>query len=177
MTRAGIYLRVSSRQQQEGTSLETQEERCRAYAHQHDYTVVGTWTDIHTGAELYERRGLSDLRELVRTGQVDVILAYAVDRFSRDQNHLGVMFVEADQHGVRVETASEPIERDPLGQAVLALRSAFAAMEREKFREPPQRYVTGRLQSATSVSTRSTCHRWFSWLAPGRGSPVTGSPW
>src|SRR5688500_3448406 len=107
-TKAGIYCRVSSRQQQEGTSLDTQEERCRAYAREAGYTIIGIWTDIHTGAELYERRSLSDLRELVRTGQLDVIVAYAVDRFSRDQNHLGVLFVEADQHGVRVETASEP---------------------------------------------------------------------
>jgi DNA invertase Pin-like site-specific DNA recombinase len=43
--RAALYLRVSTtKQDAEGTSLQTQEETCRAYAEDHGYEVVRVFT-------------------------------------------------------------------------------------------------------------------------------------
>src|SRR3712207_4325543 len=90
--RAAIYVRVSSTQQeQDGTSLETQEAHCRSYCvergyESHDQLV---YREVHTGTELWERSELQRLREAVRNHAVDVVVAYAIDRLSRDPVHLG----------------------------------------------------------------------------------------
>jgi hypothetical protein len=46
--------------------LATQEASCRAYALEHGYVVTTVQTDVHTGADLFQRDGLSALRAAVR---------------------------------------------------------------------------------------------------------------
>jgi DNA invertase Pin-like site-specific DNA recombinase len=60
--RAAIYCRVSSSQQEENSSLHTQEEHCRAYAVEHNWTVAAVYREVHSGAELFERPQLTLLR-------------------------------------------------------------------------------------------------------------------
>src|SRR5579883_2382341 len=85
--RAAIYVRVSSRlQEDEGTSLETQEEYCRQYADEHGYRVLDAhvYREVHTGIELWERPQLTRLREAIRRRQFDAVIAYAIDRRSEE---------------------------------------------------------------------------------------------
>src|SRR5215217_5967752 len=92
--RAAIYIRVSSvGQEHEGTSLETQEERCRRYAAEHGMAVGAThvYRDVYSGAILHERPQLRDLRTAARARAFDVVIAYAVDRLSRNQAHLYIV--------------------------------------------------------------------------------------
>ena len=63
--RAAIYVRVSSSaQEQDGSSLETQEAACRRYAAERGYVVDETdvYREVHTGTELWERPALQRLR-------------------------------------------------------------------------------------------------------------------
>ena len=84
--RAAIYCRVSTGpQEQDGTSLETQEASCRAYAAQQGWAVVGVWRDAYTATEYRARPGLTALRDAVRGGGADVVLCHALDRLSRNQ--------------------------------------------------------------------------------------------
>ena len=80
--KAAIYCRVSTAgQEEDGTSLVTQEEHCRKYAAEHDYRVEETqvYRDVYTGTELWERPRLTELREAIRQNAVSVIIAYAID--------------------------------------------------------------------------------------------------
>src|SRR5215213_8195433 len=87
--RAVIYCRVStSKQETEGTSLGTQEERCRIHAAERGYQIVAVYREVQSGADLFERPHLTRLRESVRQGEVDVVVADALDRLSRSQAHL-----------------------------------------------------------------------------------------
>lgn len=55
---AAIYVRVSTAAlEEDGTSLGTQEERCRAYACEHGYIVDAPhiYREVHTSVELWER--------------------------------------------------------------------------------------------------------------------------
>src|SRR5205823_1360976 len=84
--RAAIYVRVSDvKQEKDGSSLQTQEERCRAYAEEHGYCVDpgSVYREVHTGTELWERPRLTALRDAVRRDEVDVVVAYAIDRLAR----------------------------------------------------------------------------------------------
>src|SRR5262245_28114134 len=96
---AGIYVRVSTPGQEEaGTSLDTQEERCRDFAAGHGYTVDETaiFREVFTGANLWDRPQLSALRAAMRQRRVSHVVCYAIDRLSRDPVHLGVVLSEAD---------------------------------------------------------------------------------
>ena len=54
--RAAIYCRVStSAQEEDGTSLGTQEARCRAYVEEQGWTLLDVFVDVHTGAQYRER--------------------------------------------------------------------------------------------------------------------------
>ncbi len=136
MTRVAIYTRVSTtRQEDEGTSLATQEAQCRAYAGQHGWTVVGVWTDIHTGSDLFERRQLTALREAMRRREIDAVIAYALDRLTRNQAHLGLILSEAEHSGVIVELVTERLEDTPEGRLLQSVRGFVAEMERIKIVE------------------------------------------
>src|SRR5262245_50545254 len=91
---AAIYCRVSTTEtEEEGTSLIKQEERGRRHADTQGYTIEEThvYREVYTGTELWERSQLTALRDTLRKGRVDVVIAYAIDRLSRDPVHLGVV--------------------------------------------------------------------------------------
>ena len=83
--RAAIYCRVSTDNQERNTSLDSQEEACRQYARGLGYTVAEEHVlrETHSGAELWERPQLTQVRKAVKAGEVDALIAYAVDRLSR----------------------------------------------------------------------------------------------
>src|SRR4051812_49023929 len=56
-TAAAIYVRVSTEGQEDGSSLTTQEQRCRAYAVEHGWSVddAHVYRETYSGAELWER--------------------------------------------------------------------------------------------------------------------------
>ena len=115
--RGAIYIRVSTKSQagtpdngngDGGTSLETQEDACQAYSMAQSITVDAThvYREVHSGAELWERPALTALRAAMRAGDVDVIVAYAVDRLSRNQHHLGLLVSEAKRSGMASRSPS-----------------------------------------------------------------------
>ena len=131
-----IYVRVSTAgQEEDGSSLCTQEAACRAYAVEHGYAVAAVYREVHTGAELFERRELGALREAVRRREVGVVVAHALDRLTRNQAHLGVILSEAEYAGVTVELVTERLEDTPEGRLIQSVRGFVAEMERVKIAE------------------------------------------
>src|SRR3954468_16647504 len=89
--RAIVYSRVSTdAQERDGTSLDTQERACLDFARQQGWRVVEAIRDTASGFSL-DRDGIEQVRRLLHAGAADVVLAYAVDRLSRNQNHIGVL--------------------------------------------------------------------------------------
>ncbi len=136
---AVIYCRVSTAAQEDGTSLDTQEARCRDYAEERGWVIIGVYRDVYTGAELFDRPQLSALREVVRRREVDVVIAYALDRLTRNQAHLGVIVSEADYAGVTLEFVTERLEDTPEGRLLQSVRGYVAEIERLKIAERTQR--------------------------------------
>lgn len=148
--RAAIYVRVSSRAQEEdGTSLDTQEAAARRQATDRGYALddAHVYREVHTGTELWERPQLTALRESVRRRAVDVVIVYAIDRLSRDPVHLGVVLSEADHAGVAVEFVTEPLDDSPEGQLIRFVRGYAAKVEHEKIKERSLRGKRARVES------------------------------
>jgi site-specific DNA recombinase len=145
--RCAIYTRVSTdAQEKEGTSLDTQERACVAYAEQHGWTVVARIRDTASGFSL-ERPGLRALRDRVHGGQVDVVLAYALDRLSRKQTHVAILVEELEEAEVKGEFVSEKFEDTATGQLLRSVKAFAAEFEREKIAE---RTMRGKAQRARS---------------------------
>ena len=75
--RTAIYIRVSTgRQEETGTSLGTQEERCLEYCIDQKYHTGRKliYREVWTGAEYYERPELTRLREDAKKGLFDVVI-------------------------------------------------------------------------------------------------------
>ncbi len=150
---AMIYVRVSSeRQAQDGTSLDSQEDLCRAYCAREGIAVVGVERDIQSGAGM-ERRGLRRALDAIRAGEANVLLVYAYDRLSRNQNHQAVLLYEVEeQQGGQVLSVTEPRDSSPMGTITRALGAFVAQQEREKIKERTQRGVRQRALRGAIVS-------------------------
>lgn len=147
--RAAIYCRVSTRAQEDNTSLKTQEIACRQYAAEHGYHLDDEhiYHETHTGAELWERPRLTVLRQVIRARSVDVIIFYAVDRLSRDQVHIAILVDECARAGVALRFVTEQFDHSPVGKFILSAKSFAAEVEREKIRERTTRGIRARLDA------------------------------
>jgi DNA invertase Pin-like site-specific DNA recombinase len=153
--RVAIYLRVSStKQSEDGASLETQEAACRAWCAERRYTVVGIERDVHSGGDLWERKGLERLRDLVRSHGVDILLAHAIDRLSRNQTHMGVLIDETDRHSVRLAFVTEELDNTTIGKFILQARSFAAEVQRERTSEQTKRGQIGRAKGEKDNTPR-----------------------
>ncbi len=154
--RAIIYSRVSTdAQERDGTSLDTQERACDEVAADRGWSVVRRIRDAASGAAL-ERDGLDELRAALRRGEADVVVAYAVDRLSRSQNHIGILFDEFEGAEVKLEFVTERFEDTAVGRFILAARAFIAEVEREKIAErtmrgKEERARSGRIPQATGA--------------------------
>lgn len=169
MTRAAIYTRVSSTsQEQDGTSLGSQLATCRDYAAEHGYTIIGEYSDTWTGSQYRERPGLSEIRKRVRAGEVDVVLCYALDRFSRDQTHTAVLIDELEHRGARLELVTEQFDDTSTGRLIRSVQSFVGEMEREKIAERTTRGKKARLQSGKLLPNGKPLYG-YRWRDDDRG--------
>jgi len=143
--KALVYSRVSTdAQERDGTSLDTQERACREYAQAKGWTVVECIKDTASGSNL-DRPGIERVRQLLSQGFVDVVLAYAVDRLSRNQIHIAVLLDDIEKVGATLEFVTEDFENTPVGRLILNVRAFAGEVEREKITE---RTMRGKLERA-----------------------------
>ena len=107
MTRAALYARYSS-DLQRTASIDDQFRICRAYAEREGWTVAATYRDAAiSGASVTLRPGVQALLADARTGAFDVVLSEALDRVSRDQADVAVLFKHLRFAGVTIVTLAE----------------------------------------------------------------------
>jgi site-specific DNA recombinase len=116
--KAAIYLRVSTEQQAEaGSSLDSQKEACLNYASNRGYNVSDRIfvERGYTGTKL-DRPELNRLLDYVQKEQIDVLIVWKLDRFSRNDTVQGMIYYMLDQAGVQLESVVEgKIENTPIG--------------------------------------------------------------
>ena len=145
MKTAIIYCRVSTEdQEKEGTSLQTQLEACLKDCEEKGYNVAYRLSETCSGLTL-DRPKLNELRELIRNGQIDVIVVYSLDRLSRDPVHLVILTEEFDKYHVELEAVTEDIDSSDMGKLITYIRGFAAKLEAEKIKE---RSIRGRKATA-----------------------------
>ncbi len=127
--RAVSYVRVSTDKQVEKYGIPSQIEalkrRCleRAWTWVSDAGKEAFVDDGYSGSEL-DRPALNRLREMVREGEVDVVMAYDPDRLSRNLSHLLLLEDEFTKHGARLDFITQETDTSPEGKMFFAIRGA-----------------------------------------------------
>ncbi|HEY1017123.1 MAG TPA: recombinase family protein [Herpetosiphonaceae bacterium] len=133
--KAVIYTRISSIDQQRGSSLQTQREGCEEYAVRCGLEVVASFFDAQSGFDA-EREGLYAALELLRQGDACNLIVYQLDRLNRDFVHSVLTRETVRGLGATLHiaargsaTSDDTIQQDNL-EAVLAHREAQLVKER-----------------------------------------------
>jgi site-specific DNA recombinase len=138
--RCAVYCRVSSDQQRESHTIESQRERLLEYAAMAGWTVVAIEEDNGVSGEVepWARPGMSRVLELVRGRAIDVVLVIDIDRVTRDGNNIafGIVRKELREHGVKLSTTRGLLDFDSPEQRLQQdILSALASYERHKILE------------------------------------------
>jgi len=157
MTRAAIYVRVSTEDQVEKFGLASQLRELRSLAARKGYTIPAGAEfvdDGYSGATL-ERPALTKLRDAIRAGAVDVVLIYDPDRLSRHLAHQLVLIEEIEARRVAIEWASGPRGNTTEGRLLDNVRGVIAEYEREKIRERTGRGRKEKARRGFFISSRA----------------------
>jgi site-specific DNA recombinase len=133
--RAAIYARVSTDEQADNSSIESQTAACRRYAEQHGLHEVGAFADVMSGAKL-DRPNLGQVRELARVGAIDAVIVYCSDRLTRSLAHSLLLRDEFKAANIAVHFVTKgESQHTPEGNLFESIESAFAEYERLKIAE------------------------------------------
>jgi site-specific DNA recombinase len=136
--RCAVYTRVSTDQglEQDFNSLDAQYDASQAYirsqAHAGWTLLRSKYDDGGFSGGNTDRPALQRLLEDVRTGKVDVIVVYKVDRLTRSLADFAKLVELFDQHGVSFVSVTQQFNTTTsMGRLTLNVLLSFAQFERE----------------------------------------------
>src|SRR5579872_6222383 len=109
--KAVLYLRVSTEEQVDNFSLDTQEDICRKEAEKRGYTIVETFREEGRSAKSISGRPvLINLLEYCRRQKhrVQAVFVYRLDRISRITSDYLAIRKKLGENGVTVISSTEP---------------------------------------------------------------------
>lgn len=130
---AAVYARVSTLQQEQEATIDSQVAAVEAYARAHGYRLVPEYYFLDqavSGAQL-ARPALDRLRDLAGEGLFATVLCLSPDRLSRQYAHQWLLLEELKRAGVTVVFVNQPAVADnPQGHLLLGIQGLFAEYER-----------------------------------------------
>lgn len=146
--KAAIYIRWSTDEQGEGTTLAVQRESCLHYARSQGWEVPEDRIfidDGYSGADL-NRPALSRLRERIRQREIDCVILYKIDRLSRNIVDATSLVLKEWDGVCHLKCVTEPIDTTTeLGRMIFAILATFADFERATIRN---RLFSGKVERA-----------------------------
>lgn len=128
-----IYTRVSTPDQTENLSLETQRKSCVEYAKKHNYTIVESFGGTHESAANDERKEFTRMLDFVKKSRkrISHIIVYSLDRFSRNE-HAIWLSAQLRKLNIEVISVTQPMDTtNPAGQMHQRLVMVFNQFENE----------------------------------------------
>lgn len=131
------YCRVSTYEQAaEGFSIEGQAEKLRTYATLHDLGEVVVVSDPGLSGKDMNRPGLQQVLSMVEDGHVSNVLAWRLDRLSRNLADLILLADRLGQSGVALHSFTEKIDlSSATGRMFYNILGSFAQFYREQLSE------------------------------------------
>lgn len=129
--RVAVYARVSSEEQREGQTIDSQLAELERFARAQGWVIAGIYKDEGWSGAVLARPELDRLRDDASKRLFDVVLLNDVDRLARDVSHIGVIKRALERHGVQVRFRKLPAEQSPTANLMVNILGSFAEFERE----------------------------------------------
>jgi site-specific DNA recombinase len=141
----GIYARFST-DLQNAASIRDQVRLCRARAESEGWTVVATYEDAAYSGTNSLRPAYQRLLSDARTGRLDIVLAEALDRLSRDQEDVAGLYKHLSFAGVELITLAE----GPINELHVGLKGTMNALFVKDLARKVRRGLEGRIRERRS---------------------------
>jgi site-specific DNA recombinase len=143
--KVAIYARYSSDNQRDA-SIADPLRVCREFAARQGWNVVQEFTDHAISGATLLRSGFQGLMRDALSGQFDVVLAEALDRFSRDQEDTAGLFKRLTFAGVNIVTLAE----GDITHLYLGLKGTMNALFLKDLADKTRRGLRGRVELGKS---------------------------
>lgn len=130
---AVIYVRVSSKQQVDGFSLEVQEKICKEYCERGGYKALKVFREEGESAKTTNRTRLQEMVKFceIYKKQVSMIVFYSVSRMSREMADYHALKKIFGKCGISVVSATEQFDSSPSGKLQENMLAAFAQFDND----------------------------------------------
>jgi site-specific DNA recombinase len=143
--RAAIYARYSSDNQRDA-SVEDQIRLCKERIKREGWRLEQTYTDRAISGASLLRPGYQKLLQDIRSGKIDVVVAEALDRISRDQEHVAALFKQASFAGISLVTLAE----GEISELHVGLKGTMNALFLKDLADKTRRGLRGRVEEGKS---------------------------
>lgn len=149
--RAVFYARVSTADQVDGTSLQTQQEWCVKEIEKQGMTLADSYVDAGVSGADQSRPEWQRLLQGARSGNFDAVFVFDLDRFTRNMLHGLQATQDLRELGIALYDAKNPLVDVASVDANLltAFRFLIAEEERNKIKERTVRGQRARLQEGS----------------------------
>lgn len=132
--RVAIYIRVSTLDQaRDGYSLDAQEKTLRKWCADRKYDVIEVYADRGiSGKDIDHRPAMSRLLRDAKDGNFDLVLFWALSRFTRSVSDLYETLEKFQRWNISMMSYTESFDTStPMGRAMIGIVGVFAQLERE----------------------------------------------
>lgn len=124
-----IYCRVSSAEQVDGTSLDSQRKICTDYARKQNIDIVEFFIEKGESAKTTDRPEFIKAIAHCRKNKVSFFIVYKLDRFARNWTDYGIVRRELQGSGTVIKSVTENIDDSAAGEALEGILSVFAQFD------------------------------------------------
>ncbi|HYG59001.1 MAG TPA: recombinase family protein [Symbiobacteriaceae bacterium] len=152
--KVAIYIRWSTEEQGQGTTLEVQRDACVYYCKSQGWNSREDLVFIDEGfsGATLDRPGLAQLRKAVKEHQVECVVVYKLDRLSRNLlDCVSLVRKEWGEACALYSTKENFDTQSPVGQMVFNILVSFAEFERNVIRDRTQSGKTKRAQQGRNA--------------------------
>jgi site-specific DNA recombinase len=143
--RAVVYARYST-DLQSAASIDDQIRVCRDRIEREGWLYLHAYCDRAMSGTSHLRPGYQKLLEDARLGVFDVVVAEALDRLSRDQEHVAHLYKQLTFQGIRLVTLSEGL----ISELHVGLSGTMGALYVRQLAEKTHRGLRGRVEAGRS---------------------------
>lgn len=134
--KAGLYSRVSTKEQLNNYSIENQNEKLESYCNIKEWKIFDHYSDGGFSGASMDRPDLKRLINDVKHKKIDIVIVYKLDRLSRSQKDTLELIDLFLEHDIEFVSVTENLDTStPMGRAMIGIMSAFAQLERELIAE------------------------------------------
>ncbi|WP_423208842.1 recombinase family protein [Paracoccus yeei] len=166
--RAAIYARYST-ELQSSASIQDQVRVCRKLCQENGWQVVEVFVDEAMSGASHLRPGFQEMQQAARDGRVDIVVAEALDRLSRDQEHIAGLHKHMQFLDVKIVTKSE----GEINEMHIGLGGTMSALFLKQLAQKTHRGLEGRVRDGKSAGGLSYGYRARRELRPD-GTLTTG---